>query len=201
MARISFWSGVSLGAMACLTASCGANRRAPAPAREPAAATPSDAAEIGPQGLRGDSDALSEPAPPRAPPAAAPPGSPTSKAPSAGAASDRPAPVEVGTSSAGQNVSSEFARRPPVGAQDPHGASGARVRLAEARRELEVATGERDCARACRALESMERAAAQVCELARSTDERRECASAGEQVDKARSKVQNACGACPQKPR
>ena len=43
--------------------------------------------------------------------------------------------------------------------------------------------------------ESMERAAQQVCELARSPEERRECTSAGEQVDKARSKVQSACGA------
>ena len=64
-----------------------------------------------------------------------------------------------------------------------------RVRLSEARRELEIATSERDCARACRALESMERAAQQVCELARSPEERSECASAGEQVDKARDRV------------
>jgi hypothetical protein len=73
------------------------------------------------------------------------------------------------------------------------------VRLAEARRDLDIATSERDCARACRALESMERAAEQVCELARSPDERRECTAAGEQVDKARTKVQSACGGCPRK--
>ena len=62
-----------------------------------------------------------------------------------------------------------FAEAP--GAADPHSPAGrARVRLAEARRELEIATSERDCARACRALESMERAAQQVCELARSPE-------------------------------
>jgi hypothetical protein len=108
--------------------------------------------------------------------------------------------VDVGSSSNGQSVSGEFARRIPVEAGDPHGAgAGARVRLAEARRELDIAASERDCARVCRALESMERAAQQICELARSPEERSECTSAGEQVDKARTKVQSACGACPQK--
>jgi hypothetical protein len=47
----------------------------------------------------------------------------------------------------------------------------------------------------------MERATAQLCALARSPEERKECTSAGEQVDKARSKIQKACGACPQKAR
>jgi hypothetical protein len=93
-----------------------------------------------------------------------------------------------------------FAEAP--GAADPHTAAGrARIRLSEARRELDIATSERDCARACRALESMERAAQQVCELARSPEERSECASATQQVDKARGKVQSACGECPRKSR
>jgi hypothetical protein len=95
---------------------------------------------------------------------------------------------------------------PPIaeapGAADPHSPAGrARVRLSEARRELEIAMSERDCARVCRALESMERAAQQVCELARSPEERSECASATQQVDKARGKVQSACGECPRKSR
>jgi hypothetical protein len=94
---------------------------------------------------------------------------------------------------------SEFAQKAP-GAADPHSPAGrARVRLVEARRELEIATSERDCARACRALESMERAAQQVCELARSPEERSECTSANQQVDRARDKLQNACGGCPRK--
>jgi hypothetical protein len=93
-----------------------------------------------------------------------------------------------------------FAEAPS--AADPHSPAGrARVRLAEARRELEIATSERDCARACRALDSMDRAAQQVCELARSPEERSECTSATQQVDKARGKVQSACGECPRKSR
>ncbi len=119
--------------------------------------------------------------------------------PSAGAAAEmeardyassaaRPAPAAP---------SPDVARKEAPAAADPRSPSaGARVRLAEARRELEIATSERDCARACRALDSMERATRQVCELARSPEERRECASAGEQVNQARTKVQNACGAC-----
>jgi hypothetical protein len=71
----------------------------------------------------------------------------------------------------------------------------------QARRELDIATGERDCARACRALESMERASNQVCELARSKEDRQACESTREQVDGARTKVQNACGGCSGKPR
>jgi hypothetical protein len=192
MARISFRGGVCFGGvLACLVGACAASPRSPAPAQEPAAtAAPGDAAES----RAAQKSAVAPAAPPRAnEPAPAPP--------AAGPAPARPPSVEVGSASAGQSISQEFTRRVPVGAEDPHGASGARVRLAEARRELEIAANERDCARACRALESMERAAQQVCELARSADERRECTSAGDQVDKARSKVQSVCGACPQKPR
>jgi hypothetical protein len=98
--------------------------------------------------------------------------------------------------------SADSAARDAPGAADPHSSSArARTSLAEARREVEIGAGERDCARACRALESMERAARQICELARAPEERTECASAGEQVDKARTKVQNACGGCSQKMR
>jgi hypothetical protein len=123
-------------------------------------------------------------APPRAEPA------PISPAAGAAPSAAPPAPAP------------EYARPPPApGAADPHGFGGARVRLSEARREFDIASSERDCARACRALESMERAAQQVCDLARSPDERRECASAGDQVDKARAKVQSACGGCPHKSR
>jgi hypothetical protein len=140
-------------------------------------------------------------APAQATTMAAAPAPPPSARPSAGAASDRAAPVEVESPSQETSSSGEFTSR-RVEAGDPHRAgSQARVRLAEARHELEIAASERDCARACRALQSMERAAQQICELARSGDERTECASAGEQVDKARTKVQSACGGCPAKPR
>jgi hypothetical protein len=47
----------------------------------------------------------------------------------------------------------------------------------------------------------MERAAQQVCELARSADERKTCRSAEEQVGAARDRVHSACGECPKKPK
>jgi hypothetical protein len=77
----------------------------------------------------------------------------------------------------------------------------ARAQTVEARRELEIAISERDCARACRALASMERAARQICALAMSPEEKRECASASDHVEKARTRIQNACGGCSQNPR
>ena len=133
---------------------------------------------------RGESMSAGAPAPatPPPPPAAAP------VAPAA-----EPAPA----------TESQKSLPPAPGAGDPHAASVAKARsqLAVARRELDIATSEHDCARACRALESMERAMRQVCELARSPEERRECTSAGEQVNSARTKVQNSCGACAGKPR
>jgi len=79
--------------------------------------------------------------------------------------------------------------------------SRANVQLSEARRQVEIATSQRDCANACRALDSMERAAAQLCDLARSNDERRTCKSAEEQVGSARDRVHSACGDCPKKTR
>lgn len=77
----------------------------------------------------------------------------------------------------------------------------ANEQLSEARRQVEIATSQRDCANACRALDSMERAAAQLCELAQSLDERRTCRSAEDQVGAARDRVHTACGDCPKKSR
>jgi hypothetical protein len=87
------------------------------------------------------------------------------------------------------------------GAMDPRARyARANVQLSEARRQLDIAAGQRDCANACRALDSMERAAVQICELARSTEERRTCKAAEDQVGSARERVKNACGVCPKKP-
>ena len=85
-------------------------------------------------------------------------------------------------------------------AGDPHVRyARANVQFSEARRQVDVAAGQRDCVNACRALDSMERAAIQLCELARSSDERRTCQAAEEQVGSARERVKNACGECPKK--
>lgn len=169
-------------ALACLSACASGTRSAPA-TQEPYAA--------------------SAPAPEMKRPAKSKEGSQPTAPPAAGAAAeqarDYAAPPSPAPPSAAP-AAPDMARKEAPGAADPHSATaGARMRLVEARRELDIATSERDCSRACRALESMERAAQQVCELARSPEERRECASAGEQVDKARTKVQAACGGCSQR--
>jgi hypothetical protein len=46
----------------------------------------------------------------------------------------------------------------------------------------------------------MEKAAGQICELARSTEERRTCRAAEDQVGSAREKVKSACGECSKRP-
>ncbi len=167
------WAGVALCALACVSA-CASAKRSDTRAEAPAfkAATHADPPP-GAQSSHVDSNGSG--AAPTAPPAAAPPAAP-------------------------ETPSREGALGP--GAAAPHSPGGnARNRFVQARRELDIATGERDCARACRALESMERASNQVCELARSKEDRQACESTREQVDSARTQVQSACGDCSGKPR
>jgi hypothetical protein len=105
-----------------------------------------------------------------------------------------PAPV------APSAVSSEPSREAPS-ATDPQARYyRASAQLTEARRQFDIAAGQRDCANACRALDSMERAAGQICEVARSTEERRTCRDAQDQVSSARERVRNACGGCQKRP-
>jgi hypothetical protein len=165
---------VSIGALA----ACGTDRSSrPAPQSPPSAH----------YGIDKQSAADAEMAPPARPSEPAPATAPAGAAPSPPVAA--PAAVEP---------SSERGEAPS--AADPHGRyARANVQLAEARRQLDVAAGQRDCASACRALDSMERAAGQVCELARSNDERRTCRAAEEQVGSARARVKSACGECPRK--
>jgi hypothetical protein len=68
--------------------------------------------------------------------------------------------------------------------------AGARGELDRAERQVGTSLG--DCAAACRALASMERAADHLCALETGS----ECSSARERVDAARQKVQASCGAC-----
>lgn len=121
--------------------------------------------------------------PPPADDAAPPPPAASPAAPSAAEA----APVEQAEGPATTDARARYSR--------------ANVQLSESRRELEIATSQRDCANACRALDSMERAAAQLCELARSNDERKTCRSAQDQVGAARDRVHTACGECPKRSR
>jgi len=69
--------------------------------------------------------------------------------------------------------------------------SGARADFDRA--EESVAAAQGDCASACRALASMERAAEHLCAL----DSGAECRRAHERVDQARERIRATCGGCP----
>src|SRR5258708_4273355 len=128
-------------------------------------------------------------------------GAPADMAPAAPAPQSAPAPrAAPAPEPATSPVDAVEERSGPPSAADPHGGySRARAQLWEARRKLDIATGQRDCANACRALDSMERALGQLCDLARSPEERRTCGSAEDQVRSARERVKNACGECSKK--
>lgn len=71
----------------------------------------------------------------------------------------------------------------------------ARDALARAERELETSTS--DCATACRALGSLERATSRLCQLAESPDDRRRCEDAQKKLGSARDRVKQTCSVCP----
>jgi hypothetical protein len=72
----------------------------------------------------------------------------------------------------------------------------ARADLDRAERELEASTG--DCAAACRALGSMERATRHLCDLvASSPEDAPRCDDAQRKVRAARENVRSTCGVCP----
>lgn len=60
------------------------------------------------------------------------------------------------------------------------------------RAESQVSAAMSDCAQACRALESMERAAEHLCAL----DNGNECGRARERLEAARQRVRASCGGC-----
>ncbi len=75
------------------------------------------------------------------------------------------------------------------GATQPE-VSGARSELDRAEEKLSAAQS--DCAAACRALASMERAADHLCSL----DSGAECRRAHDRVDAARERIRATCGGC-----
>jgi hypothetical protein len=75
-------------------------------------------------------------------------------------------------------------------------ARAARADLDRAERELEASTG--DCAAACRAHGSMERATRHLCDLvASSPEDAPRCDDAQRKVRAARDHVRSTCGVCP----
>ena len=120
-------------------------------------------------------------------------------------------PERAGPEEAPKTTSpSPAAAAPPAGAPpaaadaaESHGSRqaalrAARAELAVAERDLE--SGQAECAAACRALGSMERATGHLCDLATDTDDRRRCEEAKTRVLRARHRVRTACGTCPDGP-
>ncbi len=85
---------------------------------------------------------------------------------------------------------SEAARRPSTRALRQ-----ATVEWERARAALDAAAS--DCALACRALASMERALVHLCALATLPDDRPRCEEARRRLLDARERVRRACGSCP----
>jgi hypothetical protein len=111
-----------------------------------------------------------------------------------------PAAAPAPAAPAPAGAAAEPSREAPSAADPQARYYRASAQLTEARRQFDIAAGQRDCANACRALDSMERAAGQICEVARSTEERRTCRDAQDQVSSARERIRNACGACQKRP-
>ena len=99
---------------------------------------------------------------------------------------------------------SETAEPPPESREEveetpAQGGVRAAARKANAdfdRAERELATSAGDCAAACRALASMERATLHLCDLAISDGDRARCDDAKARVLAARDRVRSTCGAC-----
>jgi hypothetical protein len=80
------------------------------------------------------------------------------------------------------------------GAETGRSRAAARTELQRAQADLEASAGE--CAGACRALASMERATEHLCQLSGEDDDRRRCDDARKRLSDARDRVRRQCGAC-----
>ena len=103
-------------------------------------------------------------------------------------------PAETGPWSAERG----YAKPPPT-------AGSAQLDMSKSRRDLleDFAVAEAamlsagsDCTAACRALRSMQRAAARLCSIASNDDERDRCRAAQDRVRAARDRVRSSCGQC-----
>jgi hypothetical protein len=89
----------------------------------------------------------------------------------------------------------------PSVSEDRDAPEGPRAALARAkgdldRAEREILASAGDCASACRALASMERATGHLCALGSSDDDRSRCDEAKTKVLAARERVRSTCGVC-----
>ena len=86
---------------------------------------------------------------------------------------------------------------PAFSGQEPRGpAAAGRARAELERAEAELASASNDCSVACRALGSMERATAHLCQIAASPEDQRACEDARARLESSRAKVTRACGEC-----
>lgn len=103
-----------------------------------------------------------------------------------------PAPGEQESSAATRAPEAE----PPSSSQaTSQERRAARADFDRARGDLEAAVN--DCALACKALASMERAVVRLCSLAELPDDRRRCEDVKKRLLDARDRVRTACGGCP----
>ncbi len=86
----------------------------------------------------------------------------------------------------------------PLGPGDMAGLSRAQRNLLDDFNVAEAAmlSAGQDCAAACRALRSMQRAASHLCAMASNDEERERCRSAQERVRAARERIRAACTQC-----
>jgi hypothetical protein len=128
------------------------------------------------------------------PPASSPPPSET-KASSEAPAGVRPRADMAGASEEAPAAAPPGAPEADVAASAPgSNRAAARAELQRAQAALEASAG--DCAGACRALASMERATSHLCELSGEDDDRRRCDDAKKRLGDARDRVRRQCGAC-----
>jgi len=73
-------------------------------------------------------------------------------------------------------------------------AAGAKSEFRES--EIELSQAQNNCASACKALASMERATDHLCAAAASEDDRKSCADAQKKLASSRERVRSECGEC-----
>jgi hypothetical protein len=83
----------------------------------------------------------------------------------------------------------------PPGAPTPDERSRMVLELDQSQQAVENAAG--DCAVACRALASMERAAARLCSLAERDEDKKTCDGAKQKLEASRETVKRTCTSCP----
>lgn len=131
---------------------------------------------------------------------------PTTTSAPAGAPGADTAPRAIAPSGPVPQPAPTFAPPPPMAPTDretaPRAPSARETNLARARDELRRAEEEldvsthRDCATACRAVGSMERATRRICDLADAPDDRRRCDDAKKKLASAKQRIRAECGGC-----